>query len=306
MEKVAVFDIGSNAIRMAIANIKGGNPEIEKLLRIPVRLGTEVFKAEKFSLYTINYMAKIFSEFRDVMIQNNITLYRAVATSACREAINSDELKEEIYNKSSIQVEEISGDIEASMIYHAIKRVIDMSTGNYLLADIGGGSLELSLIKNGEVIARKSFDVGTVRLLEIIRSSVVDDSMLEELLDSEGSSIREFLSVRFGDVSEVELIGTGGNFRSMLKLKRRIYNTEESYITPDELSHIYNVVLKTPIIDRAKQFSLRQDRSDVILPAIGIAMLLTRCVPIDKIKCPDIGLIDGALLDSSSFHELLV
>lgn len=297
MEKLAAFDIGSNAVRMAIAQLDNrGNFSVINLERVPLRLGKTVFKSGKFSPTTIAQTVRVFCNFREIMAREKITRYRAVATSAYRDAANSIKLQEEVYQKSGIKIEEISGDEEAKLVCRALNEQINLKRGDSLLVDIGGGSLEITILQKGEIIEAQSFNIGTVRILEVIRDAKDRDQAAKNLLEQSREQIRKFLSGHIGK-NKFNLIGTGGNFRHILKLKRKLYKKEAKYIYPSELVDMRKQLHSTPMLKRAKKFNLKSDRADVILPAVDMTILLTEEVKINKISCPDIGLIDGVLLD---------
>ena len=286
MEKLAAFDIGSNAVRMLTANWDQKNTlKICRRIRIPLRLGSQSFSQGYFSDYFIDKTATIFEGLRNVMEREHISRYRAVATSAYRETRNADAMGKEVFRRSGITIEAISGDVEGRIIFDAIKRKFDWQKKNFLLIDIGGGSLELGVIKEGTLMVLQSFDVGTVRFLE-------KNDTVEKIMEKE--SIGDFLQKHFSN-DTVNIIGTGGNYRRILKLKRKMFDKKTDYILPEELSYIRTCLEKYSVLQRMKKFDLKRDRADVIVPALSISEIIIRNLTVKKIYCPDIGLGHGVL-----------
>ena len=294
--KVAAIDIGSNAIRFAVAQVGGaGDFELETRQRVSLRLGAEAFSTGIFSKKTIHKAGKVFADFRKQMDALDVSIYRAVATSAFRCAKNSDEFAKEVKKRSGIVIEEISGHLEASTILNAVKSSIDISERDYLLMDIGGGSMELSLLSKGEVLASMSFPLGTVRLLEAIKNSEKPEKKLLKLLAQAEPSVHQFLHDQIDSKKSLRLIGTGGNFRRMLKIRNRIWKDKRPFLAPEELPLLYAQLEGISIEKRVEKFGLRSDRADVIIPALKLVMMVIHDLPVKKIYAPDVGLIHGVL-----------
>ena len=291
MERLAAFDVGSNAVRMLTADWdQKGILAVCRRTRIPLRLGSQSFSRGYFSDYIIDRAATIFEGLKGVMEREHIIRYRAVATSAYRESRNAEMMGEEIFRRSGIRVEAIDGRSEGRIILDAIGRKIDLSKKNFLLVDIGGGSVELAAVNKGKLVALRSFDVGTVRLLRDAknRKSSVEKICRREKMD-------EFLKKCFPRSEPVRIVGTGGNCRRILKLKGKLFDKKIDHVLPEELLDMRTRLGKYSVLQRMKKFDLKRDRADVILPALLICETIIQELTIKKIICPDIGLGHGVL-----------
>lgn len=301
MKKIAAFDIGSNAIRMAIGELDlDENFYIIKKVRAPVRLGAEVFSGHELSEHTREAVVKNFIEFKRLMDHEGVHFYKAVATSALRNSSNAELLIKEVLDKTGIQIDLIDGQLEAALVRKAIETKIDITRKDFLLIDIGGGSAELSLLKKGEVQGAISLPMGAVRLLEIGKVAVGDGLTPErgyrEYLNHLNPQIAEFFDKNYHSVKPIRVIGTGGNFKRLGRLRKKILGIKNiEYVLPDEVAEIREVVEETPLLNRTKKLGLRHDRADVIVPAIYIIENIMSHVPMKKLFTPDIGLIHGVL-----------
>ena len=301
MKKIAAFDIGSNAIRMAIGEIDlEGKFHLLSRVRAPIRLGAEVFSGQELSQHTRESVIKNFVDFRKSLEHEGVIAYKAVATSALRNSSNGKTLIEEVFKNSGIKIDLIDGQEEAAIIRKALQTKIDLSRKDYLLFDIGGGSAELSILKKGEVQGSISLPMGAVRLLEIGKAATHDGLTSErgyrEYLSHLNSDIQGFLDEFYPSTRPIRIIGTGGNFKRLSRLRKKILGIKNiEYVLPDEVAEIREVVEETPLLNRTKKFGLRHDRADVIVPAIYIIENIMSFIPIKKIYTPDIGLIHGVL-----------
>jgi exopolyphosphatase/guanosine-5'-triphosphate,3'-diphosphate pyrophosphatase len=303
MEKIAAFDIGSNAVRMAVASVdKNGVLTVLERIRVPLRLGSEAFSQGKFSKQTIREAIETFRDLKKIIEQENVERFDAVATSAYRNATNADQLGRAILEKTGIFIRPIDGRLEAALIRKALQSQIDLSRKNYLLFDIGGGSAELTFLKKGEAISSISLPMGTVRLLEIARQAEESGlapaqaylSYLEELRPA----IKKFYEDHCPQDRPIRFVGTGGNFKRLSRLRKKILNKKNiRFVLPEEVTVIREVLEETSYLKRIKKFNLRPDRADVIIPAIYIMEEVIDIIPCKKIIAPDIGLIHGLLSD---------
>ncbi len=298
MEKLAAIDIGSNAIRFCIAHLdKEGILSIEQKQRIPLRLGTESFQQGHFSDETIEFAGEVFRGFRETLNKEGVYEVAAVATSAFRCADNSHLLAEYILDQSGIKIEEISGKKEANMILDAVKASVNIGEKDFLLIDIGGGSMELSFLSKGEVQGSQSYPYGTVRLLGAMQESKKPEKKLHKILLEAEQEIQPFLKQFCVNRDKpIRVIGTGGNFRRMVKLKKKLWGEDLSFLYPSELPLLYAQLDSVSVKERIKKFNLRADRADVILPALQLVMMVISDLPVKKIYAPDIGLMHGVLL----------
>lgn len=308
MERLAAIDLGSNAVRLVIAELDlKGRLTITKKFRIPLRLGSEAFSKGFLSEYTLKYATKAFEGLAHIIHHEKVDRIYAVATSASRDVKNSKDFIALVKEKSGIQLDLISGDLEAELIRKAIQQQIDLSDKESLLMDIGGGSMELTIIDHGRVLGSKSFQLGTVRILQEMKNGPDDFEALDKLILKNSSEFNLFLESRITNFKNLKMVGTGGNFRRMLKLKRKIFDDKKAnYIEPQELELIYQRLCQMPYLKRMKKFDLRPDRADVIIPAIRMTMEVLKKRAIKKIYCPDVGLVQGVLfaMSEGQFKEV--
>ncbi len=288
MKKIAAIDIGSNAVRLAIAECEGSKLTITKKLRAPLRLGTEAFDKGLFSQRTIKDAVKIFEEFAHEIEHDHVKSIKTVATSAFRDTKNSEELAKAVKKKCGLDIEAIDGSLEATLVRQAINTKLDLDGKNALMMDIGGGSMELSILHKGVLQGAKSFDVGTVRLLQ----------QGPELLKNREAEIEKFIREFAGKLDLTRMIGTGGNFRAMLKLKKKIAKLNKvDFVTQNELRDLHTILEHTSYLKRIKKYDMRPDRADVIMPAMELVLLVGKMVPFKRIYAPNVGLIHGVLID---------
>jgi len=300
MEKLAAFDIGSNAVRMAIGDLDhDGLLQIQRRIRIPLRLGGEAFSDFHFSEFMISQAVHDFSDLKKIMDHEGVTRFRAVATSAFRNADNREELAARVLDATGINIEAIDGREEAALIREAIQTKIDLSLKDYLLFDIGGGSAELSYLKKGVSQGAISLPMGTVRLLELGKNHPkAPERAYLDYLGSLKPEIMSFCEEVGLKGRAIRVVGTGGNFKRLSRLRKKILGKKSvRYIMPDEVAEMREVIEETPYLSRMKKFGLRADRADVIVPAIYIIENVMSIIPMKKIIAPDIGLVHGVLFN---------
>jgi exopolyphosphatase/guanosine-5'-triphosphate,3'-diphosphate pyrophosphatase len=285
--KLAAIDIGSNAIRLLIIRIWYHNGEIktikESLIRVPVRLGEVSFTTGKLGEKEENKLIKTFVAFRNLMEIYEVEDFRVCATSAMREAVNHIEIIQRIEKKTGIHIEVIDGKTEAELILSTMSMQKLELQGDYLYIDVGGGSTEISYIKNGIPKKSRSFKIGTVRLLK------------DKVQPSEWQELTKWISdeVETIDVDQLIAIGTGGNINKLFKLAG-IVGTK--VIQTTQLQELVDKVNLLTYDERIEHLSLKPDRADVIVPASQIYMHVLNQVGIKKMIVPKIGLSDGMVL----------
>ncbi len=283
--KIAAIDIGSNAARLLINEVtedKAGKPEFIKLnlLRIPLRLGMDVFSHGKINEERQEMVISSMRVFADLMKIYNVEHYRACATSAMRDAENGDEIREIVEETSGINIEIISGDEEASLIYaNHVEETLDKNFG-YLYVDVGGGSTELMYFENGKMKYKRSFNIGTIRML----SDLVTDAHWKEMKDEIKSKI----------VGKKQIlgIGSGGNINkvfSMSKLK------EGNPISLTTIKNYHKTMSALTVEERMHKYGFREDRADVIVPALEIYIKVMSWSGMKKMYVPKISVADGLI-----------
>ena len=280
--KFAAIDIGSNAVRLLLVNVlkNRGKAEFRKssIVRMPVRLGDAVFENQLIPDDKVEKLIHTLKAYHHLMEVQDVVSYKACATSAMREADNGVEIVERIKHETGISIDIISGDQEASIIYsNGVAEKIDESKP-YLYVDVGGGSTEISLFYKNEVIASRSFKMGTVRMLK----NLVKEGVREEM--------KSWLRSVTEDYQKLELIGTGGNINKFFKLARRKEGKPISYY---HLMELYDKLEALSYEERIKTVGLNPDRADVIIPAGEIFLNIMRWTNVKRIFIPKIGLADG-------------
>lgn len=283
IKKYAAIDIGSNAVRLLISNIieeKGQPVRFKKnsLVRVPIRLGADVFIKQKISKINTQRLVDTMTAFRLLMKSHNVVKYKACATSAMRESKNGKNVVDLILKESGIQIDIIDGEEEAAIIAATdIKKFIDKSK-TYLYVDVGGGSTEFSVIHEGEQVASKSFKIGTVRLL----NDMVKKSNWNEL--------EEWIIENTKVYDRVRVIGSGGNINKIFKLSGKAIDKPLTYFY---LTSFYNILQSYTYEERITELELNQDRADVIIPAMRIYLSAMKWSKAKHIYVPKIGLADG-------------
>jgi len=280
MLRYAAIDIGSNAVRLLIADISGTSFKKNTLVRVPLRLGDDAFIDHKISPKKIEDLIKTMSAFKNLMDVYHVEAYLACATSAMREAKNGQEIVKMIKEKAGIDLEIIGGQREANIIYsNHIEQNLDVKK-SYLYIDVGGGSTELSVFVNKQPIASKSFNIGTIRML--------DNQDKEETWDE----MRDWVKYNTKGLKNLAGIGTGGNIN---KLFRMSGEKDEMPLTFLKLKELYNQLNNYSLKERITLMKLNQDRADVIIPACEIFLTLMKWTGIKQIYVPKVGMVDGII-----------
>lgn len=282
--RYAAIDIGSNAVRLLIADIIDNNGSVSfkknTLIRVPLRLGDDAFLDQHLSERKTKDLVKTMQAFRNLMDVYKVADYMAFATSAMREAKNGAEVVNKINTEANISVEIIPGQKEAQIIYTShIEQNIDKSK-NYLYTDVGGGSTELSLLAGGELWASKSFNIGTIRIL--------DNQDTEE----SWNDMKNFIRENTRQFKIISGIGTGGNINKLYKLSEESDNAPLSFA---KLKSLYSYLNSFSLKDRINVLGLNQDRADVIIPACEIYITVMKAANIKNIYVPTVGLVDGII-----------
>ena len=290
---LAAIDIGSNAARLLITEVKSqpnGKPLFTKmnLVRVPLRLGFDVFEDKTISAEKQEMFLQTMQSFKFLMNAYKVDAVRACATSAMRDAANAPQIISSIKKATGIVVEVITGDMEANLVYenHVAE---NMDTDHsYMYIDVGGGSTEISFFSNGILVFKKSFNIGTIRLLK----NMVTDLEWEELKNT-------LKAVTKGH-KEVVAIGSGGNINKIFSLSKR---KDGKSLNLDLLKDYYKELGAFSVQERIEKYSLRTDRADVIVPALQIYVNVMRWADISEIYVPKIGLADGLI--QSLYDELM-
>lgn len=287
--KFAAIDIGTNAVRLLIKEIKiiDGAYDVRKIsfTRVPLRLGEDVFETGKISNEKARNLVKVMRAFWYLMDVYGIEWFRVCATSAMREASNVEQVRELVLREANVTIELINGQEEADLIFRNFSVATFETNADFLYIDVGGGSLELTLIREGKRIRGQSFKIGTLRTIK---------GMVE---DGEWDAVIEFVKHVSEGGDSIMAIGTGGNIN---RLHRLVRNPKNSPISISKLEELLNTLKAYNFEDRVKKFALKPDRADVIIPAAEIYIRVMKLAGADKIIVPKVGLSDGIVL---KIHE---
>lgn len=281
---IAAIDIGSNAARLLINVVKetNGKPDFTKLnlLRIPLRLGFDVFSKGEIGSERKEMVIKTMTIFRELMEVYKVEHYRACATSAMRDAKNGQEIIDIVKEQADINIEIITGDEEATLIYeNHVAEGLDKDFA-YLYVDVGGGSTELTFYENGEMKYEHSFNIGTIRLLNGLVTQDIWDHMKDEIRDKIKSKI------------PVVAIGSGGNINKIFSMSK----TKDGKPMPVSVIKKYlKEMEKLSVEERMHNYQIREDRADVIVPALTIFSNVMTWADIKQIYVPKISVADGLI-----------
>jgi len=281
--RLAAIDIGSNAARLLISDVipgTKGRPEFVKvaLVRVPLRLGFDVFDKAEITPLKAEKLLKTIKSYKYLLDVYDVRHLKACATSAMRDARNSDEIIRKVKSETGIDIKIISGQEEASFIYenHIAEGMTDVES--YLYIDVGGGSTELTFFSDGKLIFKESFNIGTIRLLK---------NQVTELLWDE---MKEFIKLKTKGYHHVTAIGSGGNINKIFSLSKR---KEGKPLPLDLLRDYFKEFSNLSVPQRISLYKLREDRADVIVPALLIYINVMRWANAEEIYVPKIGLADG-------------
>jgi exopolyphosphatase / guanosine-5'-triphosphate,3'-diphosphate pyrophosphatase len=283
--RLAAIDIGSNAARLLITDVIPGiqgAPEFIKvvLVRVPLRLGFDVFDKGEISPLKSDKIIKTIKAYKLLLDVYEVKHLKACATSAMRDAVNAPEIIKKVQTETGIGIEVITGDQEASLIYeNHIAENLSVEE-SYLYIDVGGGSTELTFFSDGKMIFKKSFNIGTIRLLK----NQVNEAAWDEM--------KEFIRSKTKGHHHVTAIGSGGNINKIFSISKR---KEGKPLTLELLRDYYKEFSNLSLSQRITLHKLREDRADVIVPALLIYINVMRWADAEEIFVPKIGLADGLI-----------
>ncbi|TYB70050.1 exopolyphosphatase [Bizionia gelidisalsuginis] len=294
IKKYGAIDIGSNAVRLLISNIieeKGKPVRFKKssLVRVPIRLGSDVFLNNKISKDNVVRMIDTMQAFKLLMKSHKVEKYKACATSAMREASNGKKIADLILEETNINIDIIEGEEEAAIIAATDLHAFIDTSKTYLYVDVGGGSSEFSIIDKGEKIVSKSFKIGTVRLL----NDIVKKETWGEL--------EKWIKEKTKNIDKIDVLGSGGNINKIFKISGKPLGKPLTYFY---LTSYYNMLQTYSYEERITELDLNQDRADVIIPATRIYLSAMKWSGAKDIYVPKIGLSDGII--KSIYHETVL
>lgn len=281
--KFGAIDIGTNAARLLIASVDRieGELQLRKLAyyRVALRLGEDVFDKGKISPKKAQHFTQTIQAFQLLAQTHEVDFLRAVATSAMREASNAKKMCKQILAQTGIQIDIISGDEEAQLIFNSFE-FLQLHQQQFVVVDVGGGSTEISVFENGQKVAARSFELGTLRILKGKTSLSCWDEF--------SSWIQTHVALE-----EAHLVfGTGGNINRALKMSG---SNQMNILSLNDLKVLEQKLSKETIEQRCAKYQLKPDRADVIVPALQIYIAALQALGQQEIMVPKIGLSDGVI-----------
>ena len=288
--------------------------EVVARRRVPVRLGHRVFTEGELDEETLAEGVAALRDFRDEMDALGVERYRAVATSATREAGNRDRFLDKIRVESDMVLEPITGEEEVRLVHLAVSHRIDLSRGRWMLVDLGGGSVEVSLVDGEDLVWSQSHQVGTVRLLETLEAAEGCHDALREWVGQQLERLPVPISTSGrgpadrgpsdrgpGNRGPVGLAATGGNIESIARLALAyVEPLKLSMLSLRRLDAVVHMLSSMSVAERVRNLGLRPDRADVILPAALVYRHFAGLAGVDRIAVPSVGVKDGVLLEAAA------
>lgn len=295
--RAAAIDVGSNAIRLLVAEfVDRTTYRVLENVREPVRLGHGVFLTGKLVPDVVREAVRTLASFRSKLQEQGVEVYRAVATSAVRESSNGEEFLSRVRREAGLRLESINGSEEGRLIYRAVRERVDMSAGQWLLADLGGGSIEVSLVDASGILWNESHTMGAVRLLEELAGSAEDPGRLQRLITEYVDTLRISSAIQAEPLAGY--IATGGNIETLAQMGLAQPGAEGVARLPlKSLEALTQQLARLSYRERVEGLGLREDRADVVFPAAMIYAKLARLVQADEILVPCVGVKEGVLLD---------
>ncbi|MBO9154210.1 exopolyphosphatase [Chitinophaga sp. GCM10012297] len=281
--KLAAIDIGSNAARLLISEASpkpSGEMDFTKvnLVRVPLRLGIDVFSHGAISDKRADSLVNTIKAYKLLLDVYEVKYLKTAATSAMRDASNGKQILERVKSETGMDIRLITGQEEASFIYeNHIAENLDKTKG-YLYIDVGGGSTELTFFSGNRLVFKESFNIGTIRLLQ------------HQVQESHWQQMKDFLKQQLRAYGPVVAIGSGGNINKIFSMSKK---KEGKPLTLEQLKDYYKEFSNFTVEERIHVYNLREDRADVIVPALQIYVNVMRWMEIGEIFVPKIGLADG-------------
>ncbi len=283
--KLAAIDIGSNACRLLIDEVLpglDGKTDFVKvaLVRVPLRLGFDVFDTGRISIERANNLIKTIQAYKLLLEVYDVKHIKACATSAMRDAENADEILQKVKKETGIEIKVITGQDEAAYIYenHVAENLNNHDS--YLYIDVGGGSTELTCFSEGKLLFKESFNIGTIRLLK------------NQVTEHIWNNMKSFIEKNSKLLKHITAIGSGGNINKVFSLSK---GKEGKPLSLELLQNYYKEFSSVSLAQRMSFYQLREDRADVIIPALLIYITVMRWAKADEIYVPKIGLADGLI-----------
>lgn len=305
-QRIGIVDMGSNAIRFVVAEATAGAIGTLESHRLPVRLGRDVFHTGQIPDAALGEVVDAFRRFRATCDRHGVKHIRAIATSAMRDARNRDLLVDRVREASGIEIDVISGTQESYLLKLGVETRVDLRQGRSLLVDVGGGSVELVLVEDGQVASADSYRLGALRMLEALRDSDGSGETFVDLLHKHLKSLDHRIADRFDKIRIDRYVAVGGNVESLADLAnlraapRRTDGIESHAV--DELQRLVLDLARLPVVERMEKHGLKPDRADTIVPAGIVYLHLAELAGVARVLVPRVGIKDGLLVEIVTGH----
>lgn len=305
--RIGIVDMGSNAIRFLVAEAKGSALAVLESHRLPIRLGREVFHTGQIPDATLADTVDAFRRFRATCDRHGAQRIRAIATSAMRDARNRDLLVDRVRDTCGIEIEVISGTQEAYLLKLGVESRVDVGKGRSLLVDLGGGSVEIVLIENGQVTNAESYRLGALRMLEALRDTEAAGETFVDLMQKHMRSLERRIVDRFEQSRIDRYVAVGGNIESIADLvNARVGARQKDGVEACDLDAVHDEVVHLAglsVAQRMERHGLRPDRADTIVPAGLVYVRLGELAGVERILVPRVGIKEGLLLEVITGHH---
>ena len=298
---IAAIDVGSNGIRFAIASVGPGNTVSRvHTARESIRLGEDVFRTGKVQPATIERLLRVFAKFHRVGQKLKVQRVLAVATSAMREASNGKQVVDRIQKQTGLRIRIIGGSEEARLILLAVRQVTTDLPSPCLLLDMGGGSIELTVLRTRGAVASCSLPLGAVRLLKQATDLRPGPGQVTALVARHAAVVAKFLDRAIGNEQITTCVATGGNVETLGRLRVDLLSeSDKGILHYHEIEHLIHHMDRTTPRQRIERWGLRPDRADVIHPAAIVLQMVCLQAGVERVLIPRVGVKDGLLIDTA-------
>jgi exopolyphosphatase/guanosine-5'-triphosphate,3'-diphosphate pyrophosphatase len=306
LPRLGIVDMGSNAIRMMVAEVAGKSIALLENHRLPLRLGREVFETGQLPEATISAVIDAFRRFRATCDRLGVQHVRAIATSAMREARNREVVIDRVRDATGIEIEVISGTQEAYLLVQAVQARCDLKEGRSVLVDVGGGSVEVVLVENGQVAGADSYRLGALRMLAAFPEAAADGESFVDLLRQHLQGLERRISDRLGNERIDRYIAVGGNIESLADLvapnggERRAVSVDSCPLAALRTETMALAAMS--YAERMRGRALKPDRADTIVPAGVVYVRIGELARVDRVLVPRVGIKDGLLVELGAGH----
>jgi exopolyphosphatase/guanosine-5'-triphosphate,3'-diphosphate pyrophosphatase len=307
LPRLGIVDMGSNAIRMMVAELGGKALVLLENHRLPLRLGREVFETGQLPEATISAVIDAFRRFRATCDRLGVQHVRAIATSAMREARNREVVIDRVRDATGIEIEVISGTQEAYLLVQAVQARCSLATGRSVLVDVGGGSVEVVVVENGQVVGADSYRLGTLRMLTAFPEAAANGETFVDLLRQHLQGLERRITDRLGTEHIDRYVAVGGNIETLADLlgkngsDRRAAGVE--YCQLAALRSETMALAALPYPERMRTRDLKPDRADTIVPAGVVYVRIGELAKVDGVLVPRVGIKDGLLVELGAGHS---